>query len=144
MHSLSLPYCLLILSISDHGMFTQRLNLTHTLSSMMSSTVERFSGVRLGSGNTQRETEMRERCSALHLRNIALVIIGHSCGHYRHARTLHVHTHARTASFPGLLPPLCAIKLRACALRTEEGEGLGTRLCTHTRTHAHTRIHTLM
>ena len=55
--SLSLEYCLLILFNSDSGMFAKRPNHSHCSSLMLSSTVERFSGVRLGSGNTTGETE---------------------------------------------------------------------------------------
>ena len=53
LHTLLLEYCDLILPRSDTGMFTNILNLSHRSSSMLSSTVERFSGVRLSSGNTQ-------------------------------------------------------------------------------------------
>ena len=53
--SLSLEYCLLILLTSEPGMFAKRPNSSHCSSLMLSSTVERFSGVRLGSGNTTGE-----------------------------------------------------------------------------------------
>ena len=56
LHSLSLVHCPWILSNSESGMLTSAPNLFHRLSLMMSRTVERFSGVRLGSGNKNRES----------------------------------------------------------------------------------------
>ena len=55
LHSLSLVHCLLILTNSESGMLTNAPNL-HRRSLVMSRTVERFSGVRLGSGNMNRES----------------------------------------------------------------------------------------
>ena len=56
LHSLPLVHCPRILSNSDTGMLTNAPNVLHRLSFMMSRTVERFSGVRLGSGNKNRES----------------------------------------------------------------------------------------
>ena len=56
LRSLSLVHCPSILSNSDPGMLTNEPNSLHTRSLMMSRTVERFSGVRLGSGNKNRES----------------------------------------------------------------------------------------
>ena len=56
LHSLSLVHCPWILSTSEFGMLTNKPNVLHRLSLMMSRTVERFSGVRLGSGNKNRES----------------------------------------------------------------------------------------
>ena len=61
LHSLSLVYCPLILSNSDSGVFTQRPNSSHCSSLMTSRTLERFSGVRLDSGNTTGEMTGGER-----------------------------------------------------------------------------------
>ena len=55
LHSLSLVHCLSILFLSEYGMLANAPNVLHRLSLMMSRTVERFSGVRLGSGNTTGE-----------------------------------------------------------------------------------------
>ena len=60
LRSLLLEYCDLILSCSESGMFTYQLNPSHRPSSMLSSTVERFSGVRLSSGNTQEKQRWRD------------------------------------------------------------------------------------
>ena len=58
LRSLILEYCDWILHRSEAGMFTNILNSSHRPSSMLSSTVERFSGVRLSSGrNRDGETE---------------------------------------------------------------------------------------
>ena len=58
LHSLSLVHCPRILSNSESGgMLTNAPNDLHRLSLMMSRTVDRFSGVRLGSGNKNRERE---------------------------------------------------------------------------------------
>ena len=67
LRSLTLEYCLMILSSSDCGMFTQRPNKDHSLSFMMSSTVERFFEVRLDSENThtEREEMIRNTSSSL-------------------------------------------------------------------------------
>ena len=56
LQSLSLVHCPRILSNSESGMLAYPPNLLHRLSLMMSRTVERFSGVRLGSGNKNRES----------------------------------------------------------------------------------------
>ena len=61
LHSLSLVYCPLILSNSESGVFTERPNASHRPSLMTSRTVERFSGVRLVSGNREREKERESR-----------------------------------------------------------------------------------
>ena len=66
LHSLSLVHCPRILSNSDTGMLTNAPKSPHRLSLMMSRTVERFSGVRLGSGNKNRESTyafFSARCS---------------------------------------------------------------------------------
>ena len=60
LQSLSLEYCLLILFLSETGVLTQSLNTSHHRSSMLSSTVERLSGVRLDSGNTQEKQRWRD------------------------------------------------------------------------------------
>ena len=57
LHSLSLVHCPRILSNSESGMLTNAPNLHHRLSLMMSRTVERFSGVRLGSGSMKKGAE---------------------------------------------------------------------------------------
>ena len=58
LRSLLLEYCDLIICRSESGMFTNILNPFHRPSSMLCSTVERFSGVRLSSGrNRDGETE---------------------------------------------------------------------------------------
>ena len=49
LHSLSLEHCSLILSNSESGTLTSPPNIHHRSSLMRSRTVERFSGVRLGS-----------------------------------------------------------------------------------------------
>ena len=51
LHSLSLVHCPWILSNSESGMLMRPPNVLHRRSLVMSRTVERFSGVRLGSGN---------------------------------------------------------------------------------------------
>ena len=61
LYSLSLVYCPLILSNSESGVFTQRPNTFHRSSLMTSRTVERFSGVRLDSGNTTGEMTEGEK-----------------------------------------------------------------------------------
>ena len=58
LHSLSLVHWRLILSISERGMLACLPNFNHRLSLMMSRTVERFSGVRLGSGNKNRRNRV--------------------------------------------------------------------------------------
>ena len=66
LHSLSLVHCPWILSNSEVGMLTNAPKSSHRLSLMMSRTVERFSGVRLGSGNKNRESTyafFSARCS---------------------------------------------------------------------------------
>ena len=73
LRSLSLEYSPSIFILSECGMFTYSLNSPHSPSSMLSSTVERFSGVRLGSGNTQEKQRWKI----------------HSC-RYNH-RKIHVH-----------------------------------------------------
>ena len=60
LRSLSLEYSLSILSLSESGVLTKRLNTSHSQSSMLSSTVERLSGVRLDSGNTQEKQRWRD------------------------------------------------------------------------------------
>ena len=55
LHSLSLVHCASILCNSESGMLAYLPNVLHRPSLMMSRTVERFSGVRLGSGNTTGE-----------------------------------------------------------------------------------------
>ena len=66
LHSLSLVHCPWILSNSEPGMLTNTPKSLHRLSLMTSRTVERFSGVRLGSGNKNRESTyafFRAQCS---------------------------------------------------------------------------------
>ena len=62
----------MISTISEPGMFTQRPNNDHSSSFMLSSIVERFSGVRLGSENTHRETEMEK---TMQIKNAGLVLV---------------------------------------------------------------------
>ena len=73
LRSLTLEYCLLILSSSDCGMFTQRPNTRHRLSFMMSSTVERFFEVRLDSKNTHRERERRDDKKHIIINNTCII-----------------------------------------------------------------------
>ena len=68
LHSSSLEYFDLILSTSDSGMFTYRLNTPHRSSSILSSTVERLCEVRLSSGNTIGE-KLMDTLTTLHLHN---------------------------------------------------------------------------
>ena len=56
--SLLLEYCDRILSCSDCGTFTFSLNSSHRPSSMLSSTVERFSGVGRSSGRNRGEEQL--------------------------------------------------------------------------------------
>ena len=58
LQSLSLVHCPWILSNSERGMLACLPNFNHRLSLMMSRTVERFSGVRLGSGNKNRRNRV--------------------------------------------------------------------------------------
>ena len=76
LRSLSLEYFDLILSTSDSGMFTQKLNNAHSRSSMLSSTVERLWEVRLSSGNTTGETEMETLTTQLYTTSSQPPIIG--------------------------------------------------------------------
>ena len=57
LHSLSLVHCPWILSNSERGMLAAPPNLLHRPPLMMSRTVERFSGVRLGSGSMKKGAE---------------------------------------------------------------------------------------
>ena len=68
LRSLLLEYCDRILLCSEYGMFTYSLNSSHRPSSMLSSTVERFSGVRVSPGNTQ-EKQMERLNTQLYTNN---------------------------------------------------------------------------
>ena len=83
LRSLLLEYCDRILLCSDCGTFTFSLNSSDRPSYMLSSTVERFSGVKLSSGRNRRgETEytaLHYIYIAMHHRNGILVWqFGHS------------------------------------------------------------------
>ena len=66
LHSLALVHCFLILSNSEYGMLTYSPNFLHRLSLMRSRTVERFSGVRLGS-ERERDSGGREGVNIIQL-----------------------------------------------------------------------------
>ena len=66
LHSLALVHCSPILSNSKSGMLTYAPNVLHRSSVMRSRTVERFSGVRLGS-ERERDSGGREGVNIIQL-----------------------------------------------------------------------------
>ena len=81
LHSLSLVHCALILSNSESGMLASPPNFFHRPSLMMSRTVERFSGVRLASGNTtgERKSCVTKLLVADNARQVFLLHASHDC-----------------------------------------------------------------